>query len=60
MSTTVPEQDKRVIDVSNACYVEIRQKLIDDGVGGTIIERGSLGRVIDMGNVVVRNGYKET
>jgi len=60
MSALVPEQEKRVIDVSDACYDEIRRLLIADGIGGTIIERGGgLGRVIDMGGVVVRNGYAE-
>ncbi len=59
MSKIVPEQDKQVIDVSNACYDEIRQKLVAAGTGGTIIERGTCGRVIDMGGVVIRNGYLE-
>lgn len=57
MSAIVPEQDKQVIDVSEACYDEIRRKLVEAGTGGTIVERGSCGRVIDMGEVVIRNGY---
>lgn len=58
MSALVPEQDKQVIDVSEACYEEIRKKLVAAGTGGTIIERGhGAGRVIDMGEVVIRNGY---
>ncbi len=60
MSDRVPEQDKQVIDVSEACYVEIRTALVAAGTGGTIIERGSLGKVIDMGEIVVRTGYKES
>ena len=57
MSKLVPEQDKQVIDVSSECYNELRKKLIMAGTGGTIVERGSCGRVIDMGEVVVRTGY---
>lgn len=58
MSKLVPEQDKVCIDVSSACYDEIRQKLVAAGTGGTIIERGhGVGKVIDMGVVVIRNGY---
>jgi hypothetical protein len=58
MSALVPEQDKLVIDVSGACYDEIRQKLVAAGTGGTIVERGGgIGRVIDMGEIVIRNGY---
>ncbi len=57
MSNQVPEQDKQVIDVSDVCYDEIRAALVAAGTGGTIVERGSLGRVIDMGEIVVRTGY---
>ncbi len=58
MSTLVPEQDKQVIDVSAVCYDEIRRKLVEAGTGGTRIERGGgIGRVIDMGEVVIRTGY---
>lgn len=62
MSDLVPEQDKTVIDVSDVCYDEIRCGLIAHGgvVGGPfMIDRGSLGRVIDAGGFVIRNGYKE-
>ncbi len=59
MSDRVPEQDKQVIDVSEACYAEIRTALVAAGTGGTIIERGGgLGKVIDMGEIVVRTGYR--
>lgn len=57
MSKLVPEQDKLVIDVSSECYEEVRSKLVALGTGGTIIERGTCGRVIDMGEIVIRNGY---
>lgn len=58
MSEVVREHDKAVIDVSDACYDEIRQKLVALGTGGTIIERGyGVGKIIDMGGVVVRTGY---
>jgi hypothetical protein len=58
MSALVPEQDKLVIDVSGECYDEIRSKLIALGTGGTIIERGGgVGKVIDMGEIVIRTRY---
>jgi hypothetical protein len=58
MSQLVPEQDKVTIDVSTACYDEIRRKLVAAGTGGTIVERGAgIGKVIDMGGVVIRTGY---
>jgi hypothetical protein len=51
-------QDKITIDVSDACYDEIKKKLVAAGTGGTMIERGgSTGRIIDMGEIVVRNRY---
>lgn len=60
MSNLVPEQDKVCIDVSDACYDEIRKLLVAAGTGGTIIERGgSIGKVIDLHDVLIRNGYKE-
>ena len=58
MSKLVPEQDELVIDVSEACYDEIRKKLVAAGTGGTIIERGhGVGGVIDLDGVVIRTGY---
>jgi hypothetical protein len=50
--------DKIFIDVSDECYGEIRKKLIAIGSGGTFIETASC-RMLVMGNVALRNGYKE-
>lgn len=57
MSQKFPEQEKPVIDVSEACYSEIRQKLIAQGSAGTIIERPGLGRCVDCGEFVIRTGF---
>lgn len=49
--------DKPVINVSHATYAEIREKLIEQGSAGTIVER-STGLTIDCGEFVIRSDYK--
>jgi len=42
-----------IIDVTDACYDEIRKKLVALGNGGTIVELPNR-RLIDMHNVTIR------
>lgn len=51
-------QETVEIEVSGACYYELRRELVRHGKGGTIVERSDT-RTIEMSGVTVRLGKRD-